>query len=108
MLNGVILYVAVTGLQASSTTTFGFNRHTTPRFYPNAVTLSSSQSTRQYEIIRALIKMGIPGDWAVKDSFDTLDLASGGFHEVIRGEWIHRPTSEIPEIRIPGVSWKKI
>jgi hypothetical protein len=84
------------------------NRHTTPRFYPNAVTLSSSQSTSQYEIIGALIKIGIPGDWAVKDSFDTLDLASGGFHELMRGEWIHRPTSEIPEIRIPGISWQKI
>ncbi|MBV8485919.1 MAG: hypothetical protein JO077_23975 [Verrucomicrobia bacterium] len=84
------------------------NRHTTPRFYPNAVTLSASQSTRQYEIVGELIKIGIPGDWAVKDSFDTLDLASAGFHELMRGEWIHRPTSEIPEIRIPGISWRKI
>ena len=84
------------------------NRHMTPRFYPNAVTLTASQSTRQYEIVRALIEIGIPGDWAVKDSFDTLDLASEGFHELMRGEWVHRRTSEIPEICIPGISWRKI
>jgi hypothetical protein len=50
----------------------------------------------------------MPSSWAVKDSFDTLDLAPEGFHELARGEWIHLPTSEIPEIRIPGISWRKI
>ena len=84
------------------------NRHITPPFYPNAVTLSSSLATRPYEIIRELIELGISGEWALKDSFDALDLASSGFHELIRGEWIHWPTSEIPEIRIPGISWQKI
>jgi hypothetical protein len=84
------------------------NQHRTPRFYPNAVTLSASQSTRQYDTIRTLIEIGIPGDWAVKDSFDTLDLTSSGFHELMRGEWVHCPAPEIPGGRISGISWQKI
>lgn len=85
------------------------NKRATPRFYPNAVTLSCSNPTGQYDIIRKLIRMQIPGDLAVKDSFDALDLASDGFHELLTGEWIRWPmSSEIPESCVPEISWRKV
>ena len=73
------------------------NRRAVPPFYPNAVTLDGSKSIEQYEMIRELTNIGIPGRWAVKDSFETLDLTSEGFRELLSGQWIYLP--DTPRIR---------
>ena len=40
------------------------NRHTTPRFYPNAVTLTETGAAAQLAGIRDLIEAGIPASGA--------------------------------------------
>jgi hypothetical protein len=85
------------------------NRNETPPFYPNLVTLDESKSTQQYEAIRELVEMDIPVEWAVKDSFSTLDLSSDGFRELLAGDWIRWPaSSKMPEVYPSGVRWAKI
>jgi hypothetical protein len=60
------------------------NRHATPQFYPNAVTLAAEQAADQLAAIRSLLAADIPGAWAVKDSFAVLDLAPVGFLAIER------------------------
>ena len=52
-----------------------------PRFYPNAVTLTPGEGERagQLETIDILQKSNLPGRWAVKDCFNSLDLSRRGF-----------------------------
>ena len=52
-----------------------------PRFYPNVVTLQPGRAVlaEQRDTIDLLLKSNLPGRWAVKDSFRTLDLARAGF-----------------------------
>lgn len=69
------------------------NRRETPRFYPNAVTLSRDRSAAQLEYIHDLVEAGVPGEWAVKDSFCALDLAPFGFRILFEAECIHRAAS---------------
>jgi len=61
-----------------------------PRFYPNAVTLSHAEADRagQLETIDILQKSNLPGRWAVKDSFSTLDLGRRGFDVLLEASWI--------------------
>ncbi len=66
--------------------------HTTPTFYPNAVTLSTGPETEaQLAAIRELVAANIPGAWAVKDSFRALDLTALGFRPLFEAEWVFRP-----------------
>jgi hypothetical protein len=83
------------------------NRYQTPTFYPNAVTLADkSASSAQIEHIRTLFDAGIPGEWAVKDSFYALDLASLGFRVLFEASWIARPsTLRRPDRGMPGIRW---
>ena len=57
------------------------NADEVPRFYPNAVTLTPGEKAveEQLEAIRILAKSNPPGRWAVKDSFNSLDLGRQGF-----------------------------
>ena len=73
--------------------TIWLNRRETPRFYPNAVTLSEAESSAQLDHIRDLIKADIPGEWGVKDSFHALDLTPLGFWVLPSAEWIYRAAS---------------
>jgi len=86
------------------------NCHETPRFYPNAVTLSGGRgSSLQLQHIHDLLQSRIPGEFAVKDSFCTLDLAPFGFRILYEAEWIWRAASRSrPGGRVPGVSWVKV
>lgn len=61
-----------------------------PRFYPNAVTLTVAEADRagQLETIEILLKSNLPGRWAVKDSFNTLDLGRRGFEVLLEASWI--------------------
>jgi hypothetical protein len=61
-----------------------------PRFYPNLVTLSHDEAdiAEQRSTVEILQKSNLPGRWAVKDSFNTLDLARLGFDVLLEASWI--------------------
>jgi hypothetical protein len=60
-----------------------------PRFYPDAVTLSGVESApAQIETIAALVGSTRDREWAVKDSFQSLELNSLGFEPLFDAEWI--------------------
>ena len=61
-----------------------------PRFYPNVVTLQPGKAVvaEQREAIDLLVKSNLPGRWAVKDSFRTLDLSRLGFELLFEARWI--------------------
>jgi hypothetical protein len=73
------------------------NRHTVPRFYPNAGTLAEP-SERQLDLIDELVAARLPRGWAVKDSFSMLDLESRGFRMLFDAEWIYLPLSRMKDI----------
>jgi hypothetical protein len=61
-----------------------------PRFYPNAVTLAADDASiaEQLSNIEILQQSNLPGRWAVKDSFDKLDLSRRGFDVLQEASWI--------------------
>lgn len=83
------------------------NRRKTPRFYPNAVTLTKDgECAAKLAHIRDLLQSGIPGPWGVKDSFRALELASLGFRILFEGEWICRESLRPrPDGGASGVHW---
>jgi hypothetical protein len=85
-------------------------RRAAPLFYPNAVTLADDQAaTAQLAAIQALIRANIPGAWAVKDSFATLDLAPLGFRLLFDAAWIARSSTQaLPAADIAGVRWRTV
>ena len=84
------------------------NRHETPPFYPNIVTLTPNAAETQTERIREFSKHFASG-FAVKDSFATLDLVPLGFEILFSAEWLSRPPSlPAPEGHLGGVAWRKI
>jgi hypothetical protein len=85
-------------------------RHPAPPFYPNAVTLADSRATAaQLASIRSLIAAGLPGPWAVKDSFGTLDLTPLGFGPLFEATWVGRPsTLERSRADLPHLRWQKL
>jgi hypothetical protein len=86
------------------------NRGEVPRFYPNAVTLSEAGgSAAQLERIRDLVDTDISGNWAVKDSFSTLDLGTLGFEVLFDAAWLFRPASlRRPKGDVAGVRWARV
>jgi hypothetical protein len=85
------------------------NRHETPRFYPNAVTLSATASAAQLERIDEIVRAPLEGEWAVKDSFGNLDLAPRGFRVLFAASWIWRPPSlPRPSDASAGVRWVRV
>jgi len=69
------------------------NRREVPLFYPNAVTFSEPRDAPSHlERIHALVEAGIPGSWAVKDSFCSLELQPLGFHVLFEAAWFYRST----------------
>ncbi|WP_375766497.1 hypothetical protein NR798_33080 [Archangium gephyra] len=81
------------------------NRAEVPRFYPNAVTLTPEGAARQIEALSAL---GLPGRWAIKDSFATLDLAPLGFAELFSAQWIHLAPERLAPARPGGARWVQV
>ena len=61
-----------------------------PRFYPNAVTTADGEGERREQLaaIDILKSSNIPGRWAVKDSFNALDLGRRGFEVLLEASWI--------------------
>ena len=74
-----------------------------PRFYPNAVTLAPDEASvaEQRDTIDILLRSNLPGRWAVKDSFNALDLSRQGFDVLLEASWIRNvmpadgPSSDI-------------
>jgi hypothetical protein len=66
------------------------NAEPVPRFYPNAVTLAYDEASlvEQRATVDILRKSNLPGRWAVKDSFDRLDLSRRGFDVLLEASWI--------------------
>jgi hypothetical protein len=66
------------------------NAATVPRFYPNAITLAVGDTAleEQQTTVEILQKSNLPGRWAVKDSFHTLDLSRRGFELLFDAQWI--------------------
>ena len=81
------------------------NRRAVPRFYPNAVTLGE-RSSRQLELVDSLIDARLPGGWAIKDSFSTLDAASRGFRVLFEAQWICLPASSIQARAMANARWE--
>ena len=79
------------------------NAEPVPRFYPNAVTLAADEASvaEQRDTIDILLKSNLPGRWAVKDSFNALDLSRRGFDVLLEASWIRNvmpvdgPSSDI-------------
>jgi hypothetical protein len=71
------------------------NAEPVPRFYPNVVTLAHGGAAlaEQRSTVDILAKSNLPGRWAVKDSFNTLDLSRQGFDILLEASWIR---SEMP------------
>lgn len=83
------------------------NRAPVPRFYPNAQTLAEP-SSRQIDLIGALARQGLTSGWAVKDSFASLDLTTGGFTPLFDAQWIYLPperSSAVGSASAPELRW---
>jgi len=86
------------------------NRHETPRFYPNAVTLSPDVAAFvQLEAVQELVDAGLPASWAIKDSFCALDLTSLGFRVLFEAEWVFKSAlASRPDTGLTGVAWVRV
>lgn len=62
-------------------------KHGSPRFYPDAATLTKEGRHRQEEHIAELARQR-PGGLAVKDSYRSLDLGKLGFKMLFDADWI--------------------
>ncbi len=85
------------------------NAEPVPRFYPNVVTLTTGEAdiVEQRQTVRILLKSHLPGRWAVKDSFNTLDIARLGFDVLFEANWI-RLAEPKAQMMISGLSWERV
>jgi len=92
------------------------NAEPVPRFYPNVVSLTTGAADidEQRQIVEMLLKSNLPGRWAVKDSFRTLDIARLGFDVLFEANWIRLLPSKPEVIGFPrsgalvsGLSWER-
>ena len=88
-----------------------FNREKSPPFYPNVDTLTKEGVQEQIEVIETLLAAKLPGDWGVKDSFCTLNLAPLGFFQAFEAFWFWRASDQgrLPASSLPqGVAWQRV
>ena len=80
-----------------------------PRFYPNVVTLTTGEADieEQRQAVRILQKSHLPGRWAVKDSFKTLDIARLGFEVLLEANWIRKAQPKAGTM-VSGLSWERV
>jgi hypothetical protein len=85
------------------------NAEPVPRFYPNVVTLTPGEAdvAEQRQAVRILQKSHLPGRWAVKDSFKTLDIARLGFEVLLEGNWIRKAQPKAATM-VSGLSWERV
>ena len=84
------------------------NAEPVPRFYPNVVTLTTGEAdiVEQRQTVRILLKSHLPGRWAVKDSFNTLDIARLDFDVLFEANWI-RLAQPKAAMMLSGLSWER-
>ncbi|MGO4570778.1 hypothetical protein [Microvirga sp. 2TAF3] len=70
--------------------TIWLNRHGTPPFYPDAVTLEPGDAPGHVDLIADLVGRNGDRGWAVKDSFCNLDLSPLGFETLFTARWLFR------------------
>jgi hypothetical protein len=94
------------------------NAQPVPRFYPNIVTLTTGAPDidEQRQTVQLLLSSNLPGRWAVKDSFKTLDIARLGFEVLLEARWIRKAEPEaVPRswrsagatTMVSGLSWER-
>lgn len=93
------------------------NAEPVPRFYPNVVTLTTGEADidEQRQIVDMLKTSNLPGRWAVKDSFKSLDLRRQGFEVLHEAKWIRKMQQEAaphawqdrPMTLVSGLSWER-
>ena len=85
------------------------NAERVPRFYPNVVTLAPDEAAvaEQRATIAILLKSNLPGRWAVKDSFNTLDLSRRGFELLFDAQWIRQLPLLIARTS-SGLAWERV
>jgi hypothetical protein len=85
------------------------NAEQVPRFYPNVVTLTPGEAdvAEQRQAVRILLKSHLPGRWAVKDSFMTLDIARLGFDVLQEANWIRRAQPKAG-VMVSGLAWERV
>ena len=85
------------------------NAEPVPRFYPNVVTLTTGDADieEQRQAVRILQKSHLPGRWAVKDSFNTLDIARLGFEVLLEANWIRKAHPKAGAM-VSGLAWHRV
>lgn len=85
------------------------NAEPVPRFYPNVVTLTTGDAdvAEQRQAVRILQKSHLPGRWAVKDSFRTLDIARLGFEVLLEANWIRKAAPKTATM-VSGLAWERV
>jgi hypothetical protein len=85
------------------------NAEPVPRFYPNVVTLTTGEAdiAEQRQAVRILQKSHLPGRWAVKDSFNTLDIARLGFEVLLEASWIRKAHPRAGAM-VSGLAWQRM
>ena len=85
------------------------NRSPSPPFYPNAVTLEPFDTAAQLSRLHSMLDSVLPRPWAVKDSYQRLDLVPLGFEVLFEAEWIGLPADhELPDPAISGPAWATV
>ncbi len=90
--------------------TFWVNRHQTPRYYPDLVTLSPTANLTSHQTALATL-LTARSDYtvSVKDSFAVLDLAPFGFHPLFQAQWIFRQApAALARQGSADLQWKRI
>jgi len=85
------------------------NAEPVPRFFPNAVALAHDDAAlaEQRGAIDILLKSNLPGRWAVKDSFNTLDLSRRGFELLFDAQWIRQLPLLVARTS-SGLAWERV
>ncbi len=86
------------------------NRHQTPIYYPNLITLSpTTELDLQNDSIADLLTIKRDHTVSLKDSFAQLNLAPLGFHQLFQAQWILKPAlTTPPHHTTTDLRWKQI
>ncbi len=90
--------------------TFWENRHQTPLYYPNIVTLSPTANLTPHQgSLTVLLTTKRDDTISVKDSFAILDLTPFGFHQLFQAQWLFRQAaSDRSRQEASDLQWKQI
>jgi hypothetical protein len=89
------------GCGPSSSDDVWVNPDPSPPLFPNVISLAPSASGSALTAVLE-VRDRLPGSWAVKDSFRSLELEGLGFEVLFDAEWLYRPFVGVDDV--PG-SW---